>query len=226
MNQNYVIALSRRAYPEFGHSLPNLTGSNHFTFIEQKSELTLEYLQRLRPRYVFFPHWSYIIPSTIFNEFECIIFHMTDVPFGRGGSPLQNLISRGIYETKISALRCEQELDSGPVYMKRPLSLHGTAQEIYIRAARQIEGMIAEIVNNEPLSQPQQGEIVNFARRKPSDSNIAELSSLLQTFDYIRMLDADGYPKAFLETDYLRFEFSRASYTSTEIVADVRITRK
>ena len=48
---------------------------------------------------------------------------MTDVPFGRGGSPLQNLISRGIYETKISAFRCVAEMDAGPVYPKRPFSL-------------------------------------------------------------------------------------------------------
>jgi len=28
---------------------------------------------------------------------------MTDLPFGRGGSPFQNLIARGIYDTKIIA---------------------------------------------------------------------------------------------------------------------------
>ena len=30
----------------------------------------------------------------IHENYKCIIFHMTDLPFGRGGSPLQNLISR------------------------------------------------------------------------------------------------------------------------------------
>ncbi len=225
MNPQYVIALSRRAYPEFGSSLSSLTGKE-FAFIESKSELTLDYLKTLNPRYVFFPHWSYIIPASIFEQFECVIFHMTDVPFGRGGSPLQNLISRGIYETKISALRCEKELDAGPVYLKRPLSLYGTAHEIYVRAGRQIELMIAEMVNNEPTPQVQIGDITTFARRKPEDSNIEELENLEQVFDYIRMLDAEGYPSAFLETKHLRFKFSRASLQSTEIIADVRITRK
>ena len=56
---------------------------------------------------------------------------MTDLPFGRGGSPLQNLITRGISKTKISALRCNEEIDAGPIYLKRPLSLHGSAEEIY-----------------------------------------------------------------------------------------------
>jgi methionyl-tRNA formyltransferase len=225
MNESHVIALSRRAYPSFGSALNTLT-SQTFTFIETKTDLTLERLQELQPRYVFFPHWSYIIPSAIFEEFECVIFHMTDLPFGRGGSPLQNLISRGTYETKISALRCEQGLDAGPIYIKRPLSLYGTAEEIYIRAARQIETMIADIVNQHPEPQTQSGEIVSFSRRKPHESHVGAVENLEQMFDYIRMLDADGYPKAFLETEHLRFEFSRASLKPTEILADVRITRK
>ena len=47
-----------------------------------------------------------------------------------------------------------------------------------------------------------------------------------QVFDYIRMLDADTYPKAFLETEKLRLEFSRASLRENEILADVKITVK
>jgi methionyl-tRNA formyltransferase len=44
---------------------------------------------------------------------------MTDLPFGRGGSPLQNLISRKIYNTKLSAIRVVKELDAGPVFLKK-----------------------------------------------------------------------------------------------------------
>jgi methionyl-tRNA formyltransferase len=225
MKQHYVIALSRIAYPTFGTHLEALTGET-FTIIAAKADLTVERLRELKPKYVFFPHWSYIIPVEIFTEFECVIFHMTDVPFGRGGSPLQNLISRGIYETKVTALRCEREVDAGAVYMKRPLSLHGTAEEIYIRAAQQIEMMIADIVNSHPTPIPQTGEITAFPRRKPQESNAENVESLEKMFDYIRMLDAEGYPQAFIETEHLRFEFSRASLKPNEILADVRITRK
>ena len=56
---------------------------------------------------------------------------MTDLPYGRGGSPLQNLIIRGHKKTKISALRMVNELDAGPIYFKRSLSLNGNAQKIY-----------------------------------------------------------------------------------------------
>lgn len=220
-----VIAVSREGYENFPDQLNKLTGCE-FAFISSPEELTLARLRDLRPRYVFFPHWSHMISAEIFNAFECIIFHMTDVPFGRGGSPLQNLISRGIYETKISALRCVKELDAGPVYLKRPLLLHGNAEEIYQRVAMVVEGMIVEIIEKQPKPLPQQGEPVRFRRRKPEESDISKVESLQKAFDYIRMLDADGYPRAFLETENLRFEFERAVLKDGEIRADVRIVVK
>jgi methionyl-tRNA formyltransferase len=152
---------------------------------------------------------------------------MTDLPFGRGGSPLQNLISRGIHETKISAIKVVKELDAGPVYLKRDLSLYGTAEEIYLRAGDIIIRMIEEIMINNPIPQEQIGEPTTFKRRKPEMSKIENLKSIEQLFDFIRMLDAEGYPKAFLENENFRFEFSRASLKSDNtIITDVRISKK
>ena len=46
-------------------------------------------------------------------------------------------------------------------------------------------------------------------------------------YDYIRMLDADGYPKAFIENEYFKFEFSKASLkTKGEIQGHIRIIKK
>lgn len=201
--------------------------SDHeFILVDQKSSLTSDYLSELKPRYIFFPHWSHIIPSELYEHHECIIFHMTDLPFGRGGSPLQNLISRGIYETQISALRCVKELDAGPIYFKRPLSLHGTAQEIYMRASVIIEDMIISLIENSPVPQEQSGEPVVFKRRNKDEGNIDKLETLEKIHDFIRMLDADGYPSAFFETENLRFEFSRSSLREGFVLADVVIRRR
>lgn len=221
----YVIASSQIWNQGMASELSDRTG-RRFILLDKKEELTFERLRELNPRYVFFPHWSFMIPAPIFESFECVIFHMTDLPFGRGGSPLQNLIARGIYETKISALRCVAGLDAGPVFMKRPLSLYGSAEEIYLRAAAIIEAMIADIVQHNPVPQEQAGEVVCFSRRKPQESNLAGLTELEKVFDYIRMLDAEGYPKAFLETEHLRLEFKRPSMKRGRIVADVVITKK
>lgn len=196
---------------------------NAFSLITKNADLTQDRLSKLNPKYVFFPHWSHKIPEEIFLNYECVIFHMTDVPFGRGGSPLQNLIARGIYETKISALKCVREMDAGPVYLKRNLSLYGDAEEIYIRAGKIIEEMILEIIQNNPVPKEQEGSVVEFKRRTPVQGNISPLGSLEQVFDYIRMLDAEGYPKAYLEIGGFRFVFSRASLKDGHIKADVTI---
>lgn len=221
----YVIATSRVWYEELAAKLCMLTG-REFHLINRREDLTVERLAKIRPRYVFFPHWSHMVPPSVYEGFECVMFHMTDLPFGRGGSPLQNLIVRGISETMISAFRCVKEVDAGPVYMKQPLSLYGAAEEIYLRAAKTIEKMIVSMVEQEPVPTEQQGEIVCFSRRKPEDGCIANLIEVEQVFDHIRMLDAEGYPKAFLETEHLRLEFQRPSLKNGKIVSDVIITKK
>lgn len=194
--------------------------------IRSPQDLILDSLEKINPEYIFFPHWSWIIPKEIHTKFTCIIFHMTDLPYGRGGSPLQNLIVRGHKETMLTALKCASELDAGPIYLKRPLSLSGTAEEILERASDLIADMIVEIVQDQPTPVSQQGEVVEFRRRQPKDGNIAEFDSLAQIYDYIRMLDADGYPNAFIETPHMHLEFMDARLSDQCVEARVRIRRK
>jgi len=53
------------------------------TIITNKDELTFEKVKLINPEYILFPHWSWIIPKEIFENFTCVVFHMTDLPFGR-----------------------------------------------------------------------------------------------------------------------------------------------
>lgn len=48
---------------------------------------------------------------------------------------------------------------------------------------------------------PQEGDPVVFKRRKPEQSDMSGLEKLEEIFDYIRMLDADGYPHAYIEKE-------------------------
>jgi methionyl-tRNA formyltransferase len=211
----------------FDESLRSLAGEWHF--FESTDELSLDRVNKIFPRYIFFLHWSWKVPDEIVQKYECVCFHMTDVPYGRGGSPLQNLIVRGLNETKLTALRMSQEFDAGPVYMKEPLSLKGGAEEIYLRAGRLSAEMIQRIVREEPNPVPQKGKVVNFKRRKPEESELSDgrpvPASLEELFDFIRMLDAEGYPRAFLKHSGFCFEFSRPALYDGRIVADVKITR-
>lgn len=176
------------------------------------------------PRYAFFPHWSHIVPEPLLAQVECVCFHMTDVPYGRGGSPLQNLIARGHDETRLSALRMTAELDAGPVYAKRPLSLEGSALEIFERAADPILDLIEWIVREEPTATAQEGAPTHFERRRPAQSELPPGGDLAALYDHIRMLDAPGYPPAFLSYGDWRIELDGASLDGDGVTARARIS--
>ena len=153
---------------------------------------------------------------------------MTDLPYGRGGSPLQNLILEKKTSTKISAIKVETDIDSGAIYLKKPLELHGNARKIFSRASVIIEEMISDILLFNPIPKKQEGTPFFFKRRKPSQSKITAVKSIDECYDFIRMLDSEGYPKAFFETDHLRFEFENAQKSSNKnnLISHVRIFKK
>lgn len=216
-----IIAVSNSLY-----DATSLFSKKDMFFIRKKNELSFENLKSIDPKYIFFPHWSYMIPASVYENFQCIIFHMTDLPFGRGGSPMQNLIARGIYDTKISAIKCVEELDAGDIYLKRDFFLsNGSAYELYTKAGEIISSMIDEILENKIVPSPQNGEIVKFKRRSCEDSNIATLNSVKKVYDYIRMLDAPDYPKAFLENNGIRFIFYNARLINGKVIANVEIEK-
>ena len=181
-----------------------------FYLISNKDELSLEQIEKINPKYIFFPHWSWIIPENIYKNYECILFHMTDLPYGRGGSPLQNLIINKVYNTKISALKVTKGLDEGDIYLKEDFDISkGSANEIYINASKLIfKKLIPNILRQNPTPVRQEGDVVNFKRRTPEQSNIKMLNdvSIANLYDFIRMLDAPSYPKAYLELDNLKME--------------------
>jgi methionyl-tRNA formyltransferase len=220
----YVVAATkpwnRRVFDE---TIARLPGQWHF--LDEPGRLTADHLAAIQPRYVFFLHWSSRIPAEIFQAYECVGFHMSDVPYGRGGSPLQNLIARGHRHTKLSALRVGEVLDGGDVYLKEDLCLEGSAEEVYVRASQLAATMIDRIVRETPAPVPQMGDVVTFKRRQPAESEIPAVADLPRLRDFIRMLDAEGYPRAFLVHHGFRYEFSRVALREGALVADVRITR-
>lgn len=205
-----------------------LEDEHEILVIESKEELEKclrsGSLQVFQPDFIFFPHWSYMIPKEIYEAYSCVVFHMTDLPFGRGGSPLQNLIVRDMEKTRISAIQVVEKLDEGPVYLKSDLSLEGSAEEIYKRAAKIIfQEMIPVFLKSSLQPIEQEGEVVNFKRRKPADGELLEDFTIKQIYDYIRMLDAEDYPHAFLMLGDKKLTFTKAVHKDGKITAAVEI---
>lgn len=186
---------NRASFERLAASLPGTWG-----FAATTAELDAALAEGPEPRWIFFLHWSWIVPASVYERFDCVVFHMTDLPYGRGGSPLQHLILAGVETTQLSAIVMTAELDAGDVYAKRPLSLAGTAQDIYERSDQVAEAMIADLVAHPRPPVPQEGEPVVFVRRRPEQSEVpTDLVDLDAWYDFVRMLDAEGYPHAFID---------------------------
>ncbi|WP_291329274.1 formyltransferase family protein [Desulfovibrio sp. UCD-KL4C] len=185
------------------------------TIYSQQEDLTYQNIKKINPDYIFIPHWSWIIPSEIYSNFKCIIFHTSDLPYGRGGSPIQNQIIRGIKESKVCAIQCNSEIDAGDVYCKENVYLgRGNADEILIEISDIIfKKMIPHIIENEPASTPQLGEATTFKRRNKLQSNIQmnTIENLDLLYDFIRMLDGEDYPPAYIELNNLKIYFSNVT---------------
>ncbi len=225
---NYLVATTKSWNIENFKKLEKKFPKEKFYLISKKEELTLDFLSKIKPKYIFFPHWSWIIPNEIFESFDSVVFHMTDLPFGRGGSPLQNLIVRGIYDTKISAIKVEEGLDTGPIYFKYNVNIsEGNVADILSKVSEIIFfTMIPRFINEELVPHKQEGEAVVFKRRKPSQSEIPEGLSTRQLYDYIRMLDGEGYPTAYKDVGDLRIYFKNAKLEQENLTAEVNITRR
>ena len=226
MKDRYILLTEKEIHLNLFNKLKRKFKEKTWFLINSKKDFNFKNIKKLRKKKIFIPHWSYKIPKEIFSQFNCILFHMTDLPFGRGGSPLQNLIVLGYNKTKISAFKVEEEIDAGPIFLKKNLGLTGTSNEIFKRTARIIFSMIIEILEKDIKAIPQDGIPTYFMRRKPSESNIKNLKTINQVYDYIRMLDSDGYPHAFIENDNFIFKFREPFLKGKKIFTKVEITEK
>jgi len=222
---DFILASCKMSHYVFLDNL-TLNTSSRWSFASNQTELEKQ-IDFSTPKKIFFLHWNWKVPKNITDSIECICFHMTDVPYGRGGSPLQNLILRGHTSTKLSALKMEESLDTGPVYLKKELSLEGSARQIFRRVYHAALPMIVDIVlNNFKLFPQKSSNEEIFIRRKPYESEISkDTCESEELYDYIRMLDDNTYPNAFISFATFKIKFTNAVKNGNEITAIANITK-
>lgn len=177
-------------------------------------------------RFDFFPHWSWIVSNKLIEEFTCICFHSTPLPYGRGGSPIQNMVLNGHQTTQVVALKMTNQLDAGPIYLRQDVSLLGGGEEVFRRIYLSVISMMKKLLHELPTPMPQIGDVTLFERRKKEQSNIDMNDSIEHIFDKIRVLDVDGYPPAYIDVGKYRLIFSHPIMRlSGDIEAHVRIQK-
>ena len=199
--------------------------NNTVKFITKKDELSIEFLQKFNPDYIFFTHWNWIVPEDIHNNYRCVVFHTAPLPYGRGGSPIQNLLLNGFESSPVCALRMTKELDAGAIYSKIDISLKGSLKEIFLRINYAINNLIFEIINNKITPMEQEGKPVIFHRLKNEDNQLPTNVNLKDIYDRIRMLDHDDYPNAYIIHGGYKFEFFDAHQETNSINLKCKISK-
>ncbi len=191
--------------------------------ISDKDELNENLIEKHRPDYIFFPHWSWRVPLRILSLVETVAFHVAPLPGGRGGSPIQNLILGGAKSAPMNSLRMVEEVDAGPIYLSDELDLSGTLDEIFERATKLIWRQLTLIREHKIEPKPQMGKPYYFSRLRPSQNRITGDESFEEIWDRLRMVEADGYPNVFIGLTKSTLFLSGVSRADGEITGSFRI---
>tara|TARA_Y100000589_G_C27161659_1_gene633028 strand:+ start:389 stop:1057 length:669 start_codon:yes stop_codon:yes gene_type:complete len=196
---------------------------NNILFIKNSNDLKLSTLKEFKPNLILFPHWSNIVSEKIVEKYKCILFHTAPLPYGRGGSPIQNLILKGFTKTPVCALKMTNSLDSGPIYMTKIISLNGNLDQIFKRLNKVVNEIIEELINNLPKPKEQIGESYLFKRLTSNENEIKKSMSISEIYDHIRMVDHEDYDKAYISFGKYKISFSKAELLKNKINAKVTI---
>lgn len=200
--------------------------NNNFIFITDKEELKNNII-KINPLKIFFLHWSFIVPRSIYNKYECINLHVGNLPKGKGGSPIQNQILDGITQSRVNALKMSDDgLDAGPIYCFEYISLQGNLFDIWDTLSKVGFKLINNIIENKV--KPKKQEDNNFKvykRRKNNKIPFDKEDNLSKIYDFIRMLDSSYYPNPYLQIGNFKLEFNRANFNGEYILCDVKITK-
>lgn len=174
--------------------------------------------------FLFFFHWSLMIPSEIYEHYNCVSFHTSNLPEGKGGSPIQNQILEGTIQTHLNALKTSKIIDGGEIFCREPLSLQGNLRDIWNTISNLAFKMISNIIENDIKPVPQKSSNSKiFKRLKNNKIDFEKSKSINEIYDKVRMLDADGYENANIKIGNFRLDFSRAKLENGEVLVDARI---
>jgi len=153
-----------------------------------------------------------IVSQDILCQFKNnLVVHESDLPLGRGWSPLTWQIIQGTNSIPIILFEAAESLDAGKVYIKDVMTFTGVE---VIQEIRSIQGsatinLCKQFVDEYPSlvinAKDQVGEPTFYDRRTPIDSYIDANDTVKAAFPILRVSDYERYP-AFFNIDGVRFK--------------------
>ncbi|MBB6692856.1 methionyl-tRNA formyltransferase [Cohnella xylanilytica] len=129
-----------------------------------------------------------------------LVVHASDLPKGKGWSPLTWQILEGKNEIPVVLFEAAEKVDAGPIYCRRTMRFGGLELigELRNALARTTFELCEEFLEGYPgivhFGVRQQGEETFYPRRTPADSRINPDRSLREQFQLLRVADNERYP--------------------------------
>lgn len=140
-------------------------------------------------------------PHVLARNRRNLIVHGSDLPKGRGFSPLTWLTLQGETVIPMCLLDAVEGADEGPVVYRDSVSFEGheLIDEMRFVLGRKTVDLCTRFLadKSEPAGVPQQGEPSYFGRRRPADSMLDPNRTIADQFNLLRTVDNANYPAFF-----------------------------
>lgn len=152
----------------------------------------------------FYLSYEHIVKKEILKKFRNnLVVHASDLPNGKGWSPLTWQILDGKKKIHVSLIEADEKVDSGKIYKKLQTKFNGfeLLDELRFSVTDVTFKLCRNFVEKFPQSlkkaKPQNGKETFYPRRFKKDSKLDLNKSILEQFNLFRVVDNDRYPAFF-----------------------------
>jgi methionyl-tRNA formyltransferase len=151
-----------------------------------------------------------ILPEKYLNRnTHNIVIHASDLPKGKGFSPLQWQIIEGKSCIVLTLFEAIKDLDAGDYFIKENLGFEGheLLDELHYKLGLKINNMAENFINNYNFIKPtkQFGESTFYPKRTKLDDKIDPNKSIIELFNHLRIANNTDYPLYF---EHLGYEYN------------------
>ena len=151
--------------------------------------------------YVFVLGYTKILPKTFIEKNKLVtVIHESNLPKGKGVSPLQWQILQNKNIIKINLIKLESKVDSGDIILTDDLKFNGSElyDEIRKKQAEATFKLIDKFLSKKiSCYKKQKGNESFFRKRSPADSKIDIKQSLKKNFNLLRICNNEKWPAFF-----------------------------
>ena len=147
-------------------------------------------------------------PNELSKNKLTLVLHASNLPAGKGWSPLFWQVLEGKNEIIFTLFRADERADNGEIYLQKSLNLSGLElyDELRTKQAELTRQMCLEFIALYPhiKARKQSGHESFYHKRTPKDSELDINKSISEQFNLLRICSNDEFP-AFFYKDGKKF---------------------